>query len=76
MDIGRAWRRDAPGLGRPGSRNTCYTCGKVGHFSRKCPDKPEYRVQALSEADVEEVLQDFALRQDSADLLGFQNGRE
>ena len=68
MDIGRAQRRDTPGFGRPGSHNKCYTCGKVGHFLRECPDKPEYHVRALTHEDVEEIMRDYAARQDSVAL--------
>ena len=40
----------------------------VGHFSCECPDKPEYHVRALTHKDVEEIMQDYAARQDSAAL--------
>ena len=55
---------------KPGSTNACYRCGKVGHFLRDCPRAQQVRgVLELTEEDVEEVMQDLALRRDSAALL-------
>ena len=71
MDIGRANRRTAPTSGRPGSHTVCYQCGKQGHFSRDCPDRPGLHIRALYEltdADIEEIIADRAARQDAAAL--------